>query len=299
MSTYNGGKYLKEQIESILAQEGTEVTLFVRDDGSTDETKELLMRYMEQYGIVVTFGQNAGVGNSFMQLLYSVPEEFDYYAFSDQDDIWMPDKLAAAERKLEAEEGPALYTSNQMLTDAAGNETGLRYQSNPGTSVQQILHNNKLAGCTFVWNSRMHAFYRDERRRPDPALLKVRIHDVWTAMAAAVAGTVIYDQEAHILYRQHESNVVGAKESGFGDVARMWKKKLGDRSLRQGRSRLCREICLRYRDRLGDHRDLLRTFAFYTKSAKLKRRLIADSGQAVYSGESAAAWRAKVMMNLI
>ncbi len=299
MSTYNGGKFLKEQIESILAQEGTEVTLYVRDDGSTDETRELLMRYMEQHGIIVTFGQNAGVGNSFMQLLYSVPEDYDYYAFSDQDDIWLPDKLSAAQAKLGKVSGPALYASNQMLTDANGRETGLRYAENPGTSVQQILHNNKLAGCTFVWNEAMQKLYREKKRRPDPELLKVRIHDVWTAMAAAVAGTVIYDPEAHILYRQHEANVVGAKESGFTDVAKMWKKKLADKSLRRGRSRLCREICIRYRDRLGDHRDLLRTFAWYTRDVRLKKRLMADGSQARYSGESKAAWRAKVMMNLV
>ena len=90
MSTYNGEKYIRDQIDSILSQIKVNVTLFIRDDGSTDSTVKIITQYTEKYSnIKFWVGENIGVGNSFMQLLYSLTDEFDYYAFSDQDDIWL------------------------------------------------------------------------------------------------------------------------------------------------------------------------------------------------------------------
>ena len=81
MSTYNGKKFLCEQLDSILSQTNVEVEIFIRDDGSTDGTKEILDKYAVKEGIHVDYAENVGVGNSFMNLLYSVPSDFDYYAF--------------------------------------------------------------------------------------------------------------------------------------------------------------------------------------------------------------------------
>ena len=128
MSTYNGEKYLGEQIDSILNQKDLEVTLFVRDDGSSDGTKNILEKYARDNGkIHINFGVNAGVGNSFMNALYSVPDTFDYYAFADQDDIWLENKLFQAVKALQ-ESGKMLYASNQENTDKDGNSLGLRYK---------------------------------------------------------------------------------------------------------------------------------------------------------------------------
>lgn len=87
LSTYNGSKYIKEQIDSILSQEGVNIDIYIRDDESTDETVNIIYEYKSN-NIFLTEGKNIGVGNSFMELLYSVPEIYDYYAFADQDDIW-------------------------------------------------------------------------------------------------------------------------------------------------------------------------------------------------------------------
>ena len=94
MSTYNGERFLKEQLDSILQQQDVDVRLCVRDDGSTDGTMDILLEYAD--AIELTIGNNFGVGNSFMSMVYSANLESDYYAFSDQDDIWMPDKLISA-----------------------------------------------------------------------------------------------------------------------------------------------------------------------------------------------------------
>ena len=102
MSTYNGELYIKEQINSILEQKNVKVELFVRDDGSKDKTLGILETYGEKWNnIHFIKGENLGVGNSFMELLYSIGCEYEYYAFADQDDVWLPDKLNQGIAKIE------------------------------------------------------------------------------------------------------------------------------------------------------------------------------------------------------
>lgn len=87
MSTYNGEKYLKEQIDSILSQEGVDVRLYIRDDGSSDRTTDILASYQEHKNVKIEKGNNLGFAKSFLTALDEC-DEADYYAFSDQDDVW-------------------------------------------------------------------------------------------------------------------------------------------------------------------------------------------------------------------
>ena len=100
MSTYNGEKYLKEQIDSILKQKGVKVNLLVRDDGSTDNTLSLLEEYKKKGLLDYCCGSNMKPARSFMELLSIAPDS-DYYAFSDQDDYWEHDKLFNAVKNTE------------------------------------------------------------------------------------------------------------------------------------------------------------------------------------------------------
>ena len=109
MSTYNGSRYLRDQINSILNQEGVHVKLVVRDDGSSDETLDVLNEYAGK--IVVISGINIGCEKSFLELLYSNFKS-KYYAFADQDDIWVSDKLKTAIEKIRDDEFPSLYACN-------------------------------------------------------------------------------------------------------------------------------------------------------------------------------------------
>lgn len=95
MSTYNGEKYLKEQIDSILSQEGVDVRLYIRDDGSSDRTTDILASYQEHKNVKIEKGNNLGFAKSFLTALDEC-DEADYYAFSDQDDVWEKDKLSTA-----------------------------------------------------------------------------------------------------------------------------------------------------------------------------------------------------------
>ena len=117
MATYNGEKYLREQVDSIIGQHNININLIVRDDGSTDSTINILSEYEEKGLLTYTKGANLGPARSFMELLKFSPIS-DYYAFSDQDDIWLPDKIkTAVDMMKEDEEKPALYFCQTQLVD--------------------------------------------------------------------------------------------------------------------------------------------------------------------------------------
>lgn len=248
MSTYNGEKYLREQIDSVLNQEGVEAELFVRDDGSSDGTPEQLSAYAaENKKVHVFFEKNVGVGNSFMNLLYSVPSDFDYYAFADQDDIWCKDKLQKAVETL-LQSGKLLYASNQECVDKDGCSIGIRYSDNADIHLSpiSILTENMLAGCTMVFPRKFYEILSDKEHRPGEELLKNRIHDVWVAMAAALYDGLIYDKRSFIKYRQHANNVVGAKKPSLKKRIKAKLQKFSDKSLRCGRSKLAREVVKKF-----------------------------------------------------
>ena len=215
MSTYNGEKYLEEQIQSILNQKGVEVWLMIRDDGSTDRTKNILKQYRSEDGnIMLINGKNVGVGASFMSLLYQSGNA-DYYAFADQDDIWMENKLIEGIKKIESSKktkSPVLYTSNQMLVDKNANRIGLRYQAIPKIDMVNLLNDNPFSGCTMILNRYLRDLLIEKKARPGMNFFTVRIHDAWIALFAQCVGRIIYDERAFILYRQHEENVVGVKK---------------------------------------------------------------------------------------
>ena len=102
MCTYNGEKHLQEQINSIKSQKGVSVSIYVRDDGSKDKTIEILKDYQNSGDLIWFQGENIGPAVGFMELLYQTAnKDFDYFAFSDQDDIWLDTKLLDAVGKIE------------------------------------------------------------------------------------------------------------------------------------------------------------------------------------------------------
>lgn len=298
MSTYNGEKYLREQLDSILSQQDVEVSLFIRDDGSRDGTVEILEEYVKGHrNIHLIKGENMGVGNSFMSVLKSAKREADYFAFADQDDIWMPLKLREAVLTLDGKTVPCCYCSNQTLVDKTGAYMRDRHSDPIDTGYMQILCNNEVTGCTMVWNRQLQGLLMDERRFPSADVLKKRIHDVWVAMVASVVGELYYDQRSFIQYRQHENNVVGVRKSS---LLREWKKKLRNPALRNGRSALAGEIVEKYGDLIRDRavKERLRCYADYRKKLTERCRLLRDGEICAYSGESPVMLRLKILLGL-
>ena len=140
MSTYNGEKYLKQQIDSILNQRGDfQLDLLIRDDGSNDNTISILEEYTQTNKIHYYIGNNLGPAYSFLDLLIN-SHNYDFYAFADQDDYWMPNKISVAISNLSNIKGPALYFANAELVDSNLNSVGRNvYKKTSTIAVAKIL----------------------------------------------------------------------------------------------------------------------------------------------------------------
>lgn len=297
ISTYNGEQFIEQQLNSLFNQLDVQLTIFVRDDCSSDSTQDILRRYSDKITLIENTGSNLGVGNSFMESLYTVGDSFDFYAFCDQDDIWLENKLFTAVSKILEKTVPALYCSNQTLVDKDLNVIGERYKSDPNTSYLQILNNNKLTGCTMVWNKELQKVLIDPENRPSYKLLNVRIHDVWVAMVASVIGIIVYDPKSYILYRQHENNVVGVRTESIWYI---WRKKLFDPKKRNGRSLLATEVVDRFQSQMSSEiTSDLYYFKNYQNSIKDKFLLFRSDYLFKYSNESKWSIWLKIIFNLV
>lgn len=221
MSTYNGEKYLVEQLDSIFRQVGIKVRLLVRDDGSTDSTVAILHKYKAKYDatIEIVEGHNIGWKKSFQTLIQEAAHrysDYKYFAFADQDDIWLPEKLSRAVGLLDTlPEGPRLYCSNQFIY-RDGKKCGLIFKESGIVSVKGCLVRNYATGCTILFDVNLLKCLA----AGSPTISIA--HDYWCYMVATLCGSVVIDDNAYILYRQHSSNQIGAEKNWLG----IWKNRL-------------------------------------------------------------------------
>ena len=216
LSAYNGEKYIETQLDSILAQTWENLEILVRDDGSTDGTLEILSRYEREHPEVTVYREkNIGLVQSFLRLLtYS---DADYIGFSDQDDYWLPEKVARAAEKLAPCTGPALYCSNQKLVDDDLRELPGETVPEPEPGFANAVIESMCTGCTVLMNREL----RDvivKRGIPEHAIW----HDWWCYLVATYLGTMIFDKNAYILYRQHGDNQLGSSRSALQMIKNKW-----------------------------------------------------------------------------
>ncbi len=295
MATYNGKKYIEEQIQSILNQKDVEVYLIIRDDMSTDGTREYLKTIEKENKVKVILGdENLGPAVGFMQLLYEAPQEYDYYAFADQDDIWKENKLYKAIEKIEKYDKPALYCSNQTIFRENKIE-GLRYNRNPNISLVNIIFGNHIAGCTMVMNKQLRNIISEKNRRPNNDVLRIRMHDVWVILVASAIGYVIYDENSYINYRIHNKNTVGI-DNGLKRKLKIIKKKIFNDSLRNGRSKIASELLnkidLNEKDKL-----VVEQIVNYRKNIRNKIKLIFSQNVYKNIDEKRFIFICKVLLN--
>lgn len=202
MSTYNGEKYIEEQIESLFAQKFCDVTLYLRDDGSTDNTHQIINNISSKYKIVSFWGNNIGWRRSFMELISLVPNTFEYYAFSDQDDVWLPDKIYSSILLFKDKTTPAVCCSGQIMTD-----NQLRFIRNEVHSYpknfREAMTNISCRGCSEVFNAALLHYLQMYKPKIDFA------HDRWVARVANILGIIYFDKNCHMYYRQHGDNCSG------------------------------------------------------------------------------------------
>lgn len=246
MSTYNGEKYLPEQLDSILAQRGERPSIYVRDDGSGDTTLEILQSRTDAGELQFEAGDNMGPAKSFLNLLFSAPDH-EFYAFADQDDVWLPGKLERALERLDdmKPHNPRLYFSNVTNADADGKPTGELLSTGTPPGLGNAMVQCFSIGATMVFN---HAARSLLVSRAMP--MHVHMHDWWAYLVVASLGQVIYDPEPSMLYRQHGQNVYGS----VGHVEyfrRNWRAVWQSEKMKQGREQ-ARDLLAMYQSELPD-----------------------------------------------
>ena len=226
LSTYNGETYLKEQLDSILNQKNVAVKLFVRDDGSSDGTVDILRAYAALHdNICYLCGENCGVVASFFRLFELSDPDVDFYALSDQDDVWDEDKLSIACQKLEQMRKsksqkkkkndsqirtfttPLLYCCDAWNTDDALNPLSESMQTAGKELIpdfRNALIENIARGAGIVFNQALMSYIRISMPQD------IYMHDWWLYLVASCFGEVYYDSAAHYKYRQHAGNTLGA-----------------------------------------------------------------------------------------
>jgi glycosyltransferase involved in cell wall biosynthesis len=226
LSTYNGDKFLKQQIESIFAMEHfSDCCLLIRDDGSTDGTRDILHRYEQFPEVQVEYGENIGVIKSYQWLIRNSYSSCKYFAFCDQDDIWVPKKITIALSALDRlpESRMLLFASRSSITDENLNIIGISIQPVRGISYYNAMVQNVLPGHTQIFNRKLRDSLIEHECDGIHAI------DWWLYLVASAMGKVEFSEECTVLHRQHGDNAVGYK---LGTIENLNKKL---RYIRQGK----------------------------------------------------------------
>lgn len=223
LTTYNGAKYLEEQLQSIIRQTHTCWTLYVSDDGSTDDTLQIIESYRGLLGcerVRLLQGPRRGFAQNFLSLIRNPKVCGDYFSFCDQDDIWFPDKLERSLAQIpRIEQGPALYCSRTRLIDEKGREIGYSPLFDRPPAFCNALVQSLAGANTMLLNPVARALLAQV-----PLEAPVVSHD-WLSylLVSGCGGQVRYDPEPTLDYRQHGGNLIGSN-SGFGDRLRRVQK---------------------------------------------------------------------------
>jgi glycosyltransferase involved in cell wall biosynthesis len=212
--TKNGAEFLDAQLKSIARQTHTNWSLFASDDDSTDKTRDILERFGQHrpQNVEVRDGPNKGVCVNFLSLAIDPSIRADYYAFSDQDDIWYPDKLGRALNWLvSVPEGvPGLYCGRTELMSVDGQHEGFSPLFTRQPAFENALVQNLAGGNTMIFNHATKVLL-EYVGKPD-----VILHDWWLYQLVSAAGGMIhYDHQPMIKYRQHRHNLIGSNQ-GWG-----------------------------------------------------------------------------------
>jgi rhamnosyltransferase len=225
LASYNGQKYILEQLDSILSQVGVDLDIIVFDDQSTDDTVLIvneLCKLHNNISLIINEGQSGSAAKNFCNSIKSLPEEiiskYDYMALSDQDDIWLPNKLQFAIDKL-SQSNASLYGSNLTMWDEKSNEKSLLKKDYPQKKYD-FLFEGGSAGCTYVFSSKFAVDFRNKLFDINYQKWDFFSHDWLIYFYARInSDKVVIDNRSEILYRIHGQNVHGQlNKSSFNAI---------------------------------------------------------------------------------
>ena len=218
MATYNGEKYLNEQIDSILAQTYQGWHLYIHDDGSTDHTVEMIKEYASQYPRQITlldYPSQGGACLNFMSMLERV--DVPYYMFCDQDDVWLPEKIETEYFKIKEiekkePETPIIVNTDLTVVDENLKCTSPSFWKLSGINTHFLKKyvdyaaNNAVTGCAMLFNKAVKQVIKHPYK-------EALMHDSWITLSVAAAnGIVYYIPQQLVLYRQHGRNTLGVRD---------------------------------------------------------------------------------------
>ena len=209
MSTYNGEKYIKEQLDSILNQTYSNIDIMIRDDGSVDSTIEIIKEYQENHSnIKLQAEENVGFIKSFFKLLDMA--ESDYYAYCDQDDIWMSNKIELAVQELNKADDSK---PNMVFGNSDYYDENMSFLSNGEKhktySFKNSLYECVAQGMTMTINNKAKEMILNNIPQ------KCLFHDWWTYMICAGMGNILYNDETVVKYRRFQKNATAEGQNAF------------------------------------------------------------------------------------
>lgn len=213
VATYNGEKYVEEQIMSLLNQTYQNIQILIRDDNSSDDTKIILKNLSDKYSEkIVLIDDDCICGSAqsnFMRLMRYATSE--YIMFCDQDDYWFPEKVQSMLKIMKQQEkkdkGPILIYSDYQVTDENLNPIRENKKSNQiykaKLDINHLLVQNYITGCTIMVNKELYEHTQEYKK-------EILMHDWWLAIYAATFGKIKHYPRVLMYYRQHGNNCVGA-----------------------------------------------------------------------------------------
>ncbi|WP_010203472.1 glycosyltransferase family 2 protein [Salinibacterium sp. PAMC 21357] len=280
LATHNGRRWLPEQLDSVLAQEGVEVEIFARDDISTDGTAEWLTERATaepRLTVIPSDGASGSAAANFYRLVQLAPRDREYYAFCDQDDIWIPAKLASHVR-LSTALGADGVSSN-VTSFTANGERSLIRKDFPQRRFDYLLE-SPGPGSTFLMSNRLMELTRRYLDSAD-ATKPPQYHDWLLYVLARAHGWIWHiDAVPTVEYRQHDANVMGANVGARSAFSRL---SLVREQWHRGQARLLVRIALGVADEahrselhrmreLVDQRSIRARFALARRASQLRRR---------------------------
>lgn len=290
LSAYNGEKYIAQQIESILSQKEVDVSCLVRDDGSEDSTVRIVRELEKNDSRVhLECGANEGWKRGFYRLV-NMADQAPFYAFADQDDVWLDWKLKRAVDKIKVfpQEEPCLYYSNVFVTDDALQIINEKVNISPPKNKESALNICYGQGCTMVFNlAAKELFTQYQIKEPIS-------HECWMAILCIYFGNVIYDNVSTLLYRQHEGNSIGSGKKTRLQLLR--EKFCGE----QAYYPYYRYLSEGYGNLLKKHdRKILEDFMNYKNDRKAKKRLLWNPNIKRYTFSGTLSLKMAILQNRI
>jgi glycosyltransferase involved in cell wall biosynthesis len=208
LATFNGVRFLEEQLTSLFGQQGVEIEIMVNDDGSTDGTMEILYKWKAK-GFNISISQSRGLGptRAFLTLLQSCDEK-QFVAFCDQDDVWVEDKLTLQLRSL-VDPTPMMSTCLRLYIDETGNVIGKSKNLRNPPSFLNSTFENIAPGNTILLNSAAVRMINELRNPP------ISHYDSWIYLLISAFGKVVFVPSHFVKYRIHSSNSVGLRKKSI------------------------------------------------------------------------------------